>query len=254
MIDRKSREELTRAIEEYLGDEISAFDFDERINNIETEDESVSELILALWFFYGDCKDHHVVLEKPEWDYFQRILLFLRTDYSIADRYREIKKKKKDWTQLVALVALIVQASIILYDSNLLISTLFAGGLISIPVWMRRNEIKKELVPPEDRKQSDWLQLKLYPFSGYSDIALAKKKTGFVKESYPSMLVGRRIRSEVEEKLLLLDSTLRVWFLLHFIFSPIVLLVECFSISDSITESPNKAVVSTPLRAPRSTA
>src|SRR5205085_2557818 len=66
-------------------DRTTAFAFDERIGEIaaESEDQTVRDVVEALWYHYDDCKDHQVVLSKTEWDYFQRLMLVLESDSAI---------------------------------------------------------------------------------------------------------------------------------------------------------------------------
>lgn len=71
MIDRAARDEVILAIEDYLDDRIMAFEFDDRLQQVESRDETVTEVIHAVWGLYDDCKDHKVHLTKPEWDFLQ---------------------------------------------------------------------------------------------------------------------------------------------------------------------------------------
>ena len=84
MIDRSARDQVISAFEAYLDDQITAFEFDERLQEIESGDRTVNEVIRAAWFHYDDCTDHKVHLSKPEWDYFQRLLLILASDAELS--------------------------------------------------------------------------------------------------------------------------------------------------------------------------
>ena len=37
----------------------------------------------ALWCHYDDCTDHKVVLSKPAWDYFHRLMLLVKSDAEV---------------------------------------------------------------------------------------------------------------------------------------------------------------------------
>jgi hypothetical protein len=80
MTDRTARDEVMTAFVEFLDDRITAFDFDERLGSIQSRDRTVNEVIGAAWSHYDDCTDHNVILTKAEWDYFQRLMLILRSD------------------------------------------------------------------------------------------------------------------------------------------------------------------------------
>ena len=77
MIDRLSRNKIIDAIKKYMGEEISAFEFDDLLWEINTEDKTAQEIISLLWYYYDDCKDHKVVANKETWDLFNRLLLLL---------------------------------------------------------------------------------------------------------------------------------------------------------------------------------
>jgi hypothetical protein len=84
MIDCAARNEVIAAFEAYLDDTITAFEFDDRLQEIDSEDRTVNEVVRAAWFHYDDCVDHKVHLSKQEWDYFQRLLLILRSDAELS--------------------------------------------------------------------------------------------------------------------------------------------------------------------------
>ena len=58
MVDRAARDKVISAFEAYLDDQITAFEFDDRLQEIASEDLTVNEVIHAAWFHYDDCKDH----------------------------------------------------------------------------------------------------------------------------------------------------------------------------------------------------
>lgn len=235
MVDRKARNRLGEVIDDYLEERIMAFEFDEQINSNDTQDESVLELTGALWCFYDDLEDHQVVLGKQEWNFFQRILLFLKTDNEISDKYSCEFRSISDWTQWIALAALVIQILLlVLYFDHVLFIVLM-GGFISLPIELRRMHLQKLLISPEERKAGEWMDLNFYPFSSTLEMLRAARKTGFRKQPYPERLTGRRIRSEYMEDVITVNSNIYEWWF-HFIFSPFKLLSECSKISALATK------------------
>jgi hypothetical protein len=98
MIDRAARDKVIATFEAYLDDRITAFEFDDRLQDIDSEDRTVNEVVHAAWFHYDDCKDHKVHLSKPEWDYFQRLLLILRSDAELSSS----EKRRWSWDHAIA--------------------------------------------------------------------------------------------------------------------------------------------------------
>lgn len=240
MIDTKSREELASVVEDYLDDRISAFTFDQRIHEIETCDDSVSALVANLWSFYDDCKDHKAVLNKVEWDFMQRVLLFLRTDNEIADSFDANARHARDWSQWLALSLLLAQVVLLIVDFSFLISVCLIGAIASYLIFLRRESLEKKLFSKEERTRSYWLETAYYPFTGYGEIAQAVKTTGFRKARYPKRLLGRRIRSWMECKFMDNIHLPLTRILLYVLFSPLILLYQCFPVSDRISSVHNE--------------
>lgn len=87
---REDRDELIAILNRYLDEEISAFEFDEQLADLDerTEDETVCSAITSLCFFYDDITDHKVVAGKEAWDFFQRLLLLLKSDFVLEEQSR----------------------------------------------------------------------------------------------------------------------------------------------------------------------
>ena len=72
------RESLSALIQAFLAGEITAFEFDERLDPYrDSNDPVIRHVVEAVWYHYDDCHDHLVCLSKSQWDYFQRLLLVL---------------------------------------------------------------------------------------------------------------------------------------------------------------------------------
>lgn len=69
-------------MESYMGEEIGAFEFDDRLFELYgSKDDTVRSIAFDLWNFYDDGKEHKITATKGEWDYFNRITILngLRT-------------------------------------------------------------------------------------------------------------------------------------------------------------------------------
>jgi len=189
MIDRAARDEVIAAFEAYLDDQITAFEFDGRLQDIECEDRTVNEVIHAAWFHYDDCTDHKVHLSKPEWDYFQRLLLILRSDAELSSS----EEKRWSWDHALAwfaLVGFIGIAMIAGWGWHLLLWAI-PFGIISvlISVYRRRQE-------PDPRPD----EIACVPFDSFAQIRQFRQVIPeFVKRRYRREIGQRTIRGEAEE-------------------------------------------------------
>src|SRR5512141_1226431 len=102
MLSRFDRDALAEAINRYLREEITAFALNEAVSGIgaKSKDETVKQVVAMLWYHYDDVDDHKVVATKGEWDFFQRLLLVLKSD---ADIVAETGERR--WTARQAVAA-----------------------------------------------------------------------------------------------------------------------------------------------------
>ena len=211
MFSRYDRDRLVEVINRYLNEELTAFKLDEALSEIgtKTKDKTVEQVVQLLWCHYDDVEDHKVVATKEEWDYFQRLLLILKSDAEIVQETGERK-----WTarQAVAAVCLVLFGLAVAktgFGYHLLVVTM-PLGLVSMLLshWRSRDEA---------RRLHD--QTALMPFGSVSELlSLRRKVRNFVKARYPARLGSRQIRGPV--------SAAAMW--LHFgavwlIFSPVAL-------------------------------
>jgi hypothetical protein len=225
MLDRPARAELINAISDYLGDRVTAFAFDEHINEIahQTEDKTVRDIVSALWFHYDDCRDHNVVLAKEEWDYFQRLMLVLASDSEIHT------SSARCWSlhQAVAFAALACFGVLVLgfHVNYCLVALPF--GVLSISL----SRVHK----PSERQPGE-TDIALTPFDSFSEIRNALRRTpAFRKRRFPQSLVGRRIRGPVAARLVTVPA-----YILWLVAAPVVLLFQV--LPDSRTELHVRAV------------
>ena len=215
MVDRKDRNDLVIAINRYLGEEISAFHFDDEIFAIcdRTEDPTVQSIVQTLWLFYDDCKDHKVVASKLGWDFFQRALLVLQSDGEIEET------RQSQWTvrQAIAGAGLVPFGVAVLAVGVgyhvFLVCVPF--GVISMVLarWHARAE--------EEQLRDSWTA---FPFSSISEtLAVRRTVKDFSKARYPERLRDRTIRSRLMDHIVTLPASI-LWLL----FGPIGLLLQLF--------------------------
>jgi hypothetical protein len=231
-VDRDNRDRLVAAINRYLDGQTTAFQFDDEIFGIASDDPTVRHIVGAMWHFYDDCKDHKVQLSKEAWDYFPRLILVLQSDGHI-----EVGKRRRwGYTQLVALAALLLfvyGAGWLGLGMQLLVLSL-PFGMVSIAIssWRSRRAARK----------ADTNRLCLAPFSSFSElIALRRKVWRFRKPQYPAGMEPFNIRTPFENA--------RGWLQLYaawMFFSPLVLFFQALPITE--TRDPHHKLIAAKTR------
>ena len=214
VFSRYDRDALAEVINRYLTDGLTSFKFDDALSEISTrtKDETVKHVAGLLWSCYDDIEDHKVVASKEEWDFFQRLLLILKSDADIVE-----ETGKRIWTarQAVALVCLVVFAVVAAktgWGSHLFVATVPLGCVsVLLKLW------HSSLEEAQLRQQAP-----LVPFGSVAEMrSLRRKVHGFVKSRYPTQLGSRQIRGPVSEAFNWLHFVV-VWLL----FSPVALLLQ----------------------------
>lgn len=210
-LDRLHREMLIDAIDRYLHEELTAFQFDELIFDIhgKTDDETVKHVIDYLWLFYDDCDDHKVVLNRVSWNCIQRLRLLLKSDANLDFSEHHIWSR----SQIVAAAALLAFTWLACASgigSHLMIAAIPFGFVsIALSSWRRRLY----------RSAANWDET-LHPFTSISQLLwVGHGVSEFRKEKYPSHLATRRIRR---------TFGLPTWAQYPFwlLYSPVILLVQ----------------------------
>ena len=214
-VDRENRDRLAEAINRYLDEEITAFEFDEQISDIasDSNDRTVERIAHLLWEHYDDIEDHKVVLSKEEWDYFQRLLLLLRSDAHLRVKTRGV------WTsrQRLAAFGIAIFGFFLLelgWGWQLTWVTIPLGlGSMLLSFWRNRST---------PRPSKRWVALT--PFVSVAQmLAIRRRVSDFSKRQYPPHLKHRRIRTLAMEWL----QDLHRW-ACWLVFSPLVLLWQAF--------------------------
>ena len=192
-IDRENRDRLAETTRRFLAEEISAFEFDERIMDTRdhSHDPTLNAVVGSLWYFYDDLKDHTAALCKAEWDFIQRLLLILESDAQVH------VESRRYWTPaqfaaMLVLAAYVACAASLGFGYHLIIHSI-PFGLVSILLssWRRRYE--------RQFASSDPL---LDPFSSMSEIrAVRAAASGFRKQRFPPHLQDVSVRSKSEHRL-----------------------------------------------------
>lgn len=189
MIDRAARTELAEFIRAYLDERLTAFEFDDAIFDLETDDPTVNAVVDKLWYFYDDIKDHKVHATKEVWDEIQRYLLLLESDAELE------VKHLRSWTirQFIAgcaFVIFIVLAFQVGWHLTWPLGVLFS--VVSIPLffwsrWAFRKQCPQETVP----RTPD-----AFPFTSVAQLCRVRRRMpGFTKKLYPPELAQRKMKS-----------------------------------------------------------
>lgn len=214
MVDRSARDRLADAVEAFLAEDLGAFEFDDRINEIAvgTDDETVKEVAHLLWYHYDDCRDHTAALSRTEWDSIQRLLLVLRSGAVLATD----RGFQWGWRQAVAIAAMVafVGGLVLLgFGWQLLLVMVPLGGV---------SMLLAHFAEAGARSCKDGELVRLAPYSSVGEMLAAHRTVrAFRKRRYPDAMRERRIRGPVEAGLLWLFF--RVMWL---VFSPVVLLFQ----------------------------
>jgi hypothetical protein len=214
MFSRYDRDRLAEVIKRYLNEELTAFKFDEQLSQIAaaTKDETVEQVANLFWCHYDDIDDHKVVASKEEWDYFQRLLLILKSEADIVS-----ESGTRNWTvrQAVAAGSLAIFVVVLVktgFGSHLFLATA-PLGLVSMLLWHWRSWA-------EARRQHE--QAAMLPFGSLPELLSMRRNVGsFIKARYPMHLGSRQIRGPVGAAANWLHFALGLLF-----FSPVALMFQ----------------------------
>lgn len=216
IVDRASRDALAQLVEQYLDEKISAFQVHEAVERFySSPDATVRWVAAELWYFYDDCIDHLVVMQKPTWDLMQRFLLVLKSDRVIQTS----SERHWSWTQLLALAALVLLG----------LTTYQVGWgahlwIVAIPFGL----ISMGIARLNSRKQcAHAYQEIVYPFESIESLAATYRTTPFRKQRFPRQLEARQIRSRFSEAIVRMNT-----FLFWLVASPLMLALQSLPSSD----------------------
>ena len=200
-------------IRQFVNEQLTAFEFDDALEPFrDSSDPIVLFATEAVWHFYDDCDDHLVALEKPDWDYLQRLLLLLESDCRLERK----QSRLWSWSQFVAAAALIgfIWAALHLGWGRHLLIVSIPFGIVSIAISFLR---------PAPAQLDYPLASMICPFATLGDLRSAYESVAFTKQRYPKQLSNRRIRSQFMETFLWIHMCV-VWLIL----SPFPLAAQTF--------------------------
>jgi hypothetical protein len=213
MTNRTDRDLLISLLNQYISEEITAFELDEYLTELSynTNDKTVKIVSNFMWHFYDDVKDHTIVASKEEWDLFQRLVLLLESDEELI----EMISKKYTIRQMLSLGLLCIFFYAwwkFGYNLKLLITSMLLGGFsIIISAWKEKEEQGKDDIIRE-----------IFPFENLHHLMKTRKKiTGFKKKKYNRRLRRKSIRNPSMDMFMHLINML-AWL----VYSPIVLLFQ----------------------------
>jgi hypothetical protein len=223
MVDTEARTKPRQTVADYLYERIMAFEFDERLQAIadNTKDQTVQDVIQALWFTYDDVKDHKVVLGKETWDLIQRLMLVLASgaELKLSDESRRVWHVSQ--ALAVAALAAVGLTWYFLWHYWFFPCILGAASSIALHWWRERVACRLDLPDPSHA----------WPFQSPSVIRRVLRTTpGFRKLRFRPEVAQRRLRSRVLECVHWLPA-LALWC----VFSPLVLLLQCLPLRVSRT-------------------
>jgi hypothetical protein len=217
MIDRAARDKLIALINAFLDEEVTAFQFDDQLDDIEcgTKDETVWHVRIELWYHYDDLTNHLVVLEKVQWDYFQRLVLLLQSDAEIRTTTRW------HWSarQMIAVASLVLHG-LSVHRLGWILSLVVVGvplGFVSLALslWSGRSR-RKRPTPRFD----------LIPFASLGEIrTLRESMPDFRKRTYPPDLADR---NDFARRLESVTNTFISECMGRMLIEPLVLLSQAF--------------------------
>lgn len=220
MINRDARNRLADLIRRYLDEKIKAFEFDEALDEFrDSGDDAVRFVSETVWYHYDDCEDHFVVLSKPEWNFFQRLLLLLESNSTVT------LTRNRHWTPTQLLAAFLLAICLtIAYQTGIGEHLL----VFFIPFGFGSIVISRFRYPAEETGPYDAI---LTPFKSFHVLRITYKKTRFQKIRFPSQLITRTIRSPFANWFGLL-----YYYICWCMLSPFPLLLQCFPTSTDNVE------------------
>ena len=220
IVDRKARDIVAAEVRRFLNGETTAFAFDHAIYDVESDDPTVRDVVYCLWHHYDDCKDHTVTLSKPEWNYFQRLLLILESDRQIESETTRTWR----WSQLFAFVALLTFAVLVFqlgFGRHLLMVSIPFGVISMLIAYFRQRT-----------QQPDSSFVALTPFATFAELwDTYRDVEGFQKQRFRRELTDAQIRSEAMNRIMMIP-TLIAWL----IFAPLALLAQSLPERNSNTK------------------
>lgn len=227
MVDRKARDKVADALEKYLNDEITAFEFDNMLWEDESVDvdETLKDIRRVLWRYYDDLTDHKVVASEEDLDFFHRLLLMLRSNAEYA------VTKGRYWTvrngiAICCLLLIAGRAAWLGFEYPAGLSIMV--GLVSMALTFSRRWSE----PVQSSREKA-----MVPFDSVCELmAVRKSVPSFRKKRYPVHLQSRRHPTPFIDRLmyyLMCAISLPIYVSLWLLLSPVVLFLQAIPENES---------------------
>ncbi|MDZ4403555.1 hypothetical protein [Prosthecobacter sp.] len=229
MIDRVERDRMIVVIEGYLDDRITAFEFDKQLCPASNNDQMAAEIARLAWFHYDDCKDHHVVMTKEQWNLFQRFILLLKSDLEALPELPISTVKRWGWDHGLALVVCLLFVALACWVGwgPLLFLLALPFGVVSLMI----DRYRTGLEPVSNQRDPAF-----FPLNNFVQLSQLRRRTmDFEKRQYRQEISTRRIRDEAEQQL-----NCFMGYVFRLLFGPLMLLGQAFpstSIAAPVSES-----------------
>lgn len=204
---------MIQCIRSYMDDAIMSRELHDWIHMItsDSQDRTIRYVAHEMWGFYDDLKDHPIVVLKEEWDYLNRLLLLLESDYELNE---EKLCYTWHWSQALAAMAFVgfvFAAWRTGISPAFFFAWLVCGAVVCTVAWVNSRQ---------DARLNPLRKRALDPFPSIASLlAVRRSVPGFTRNRWQEWLSQREIRSKVSTAILYMNGTLAVLLL-----SPLILL------------------------------
>ncbi|WP_437200749.1 hypothetical protein [Planctomicrobium sp. SH664] len=215
-VEIPDRFKIAANIQRFLRSEITAFEFDELLDESRCSADPVVRYVAGIvWYFYDDCVDHRVALSRQGWGFLQRLLLILQSDCVV----------KKTSTRIWSVSQLCAGCCLLLIGTWCCLGGWrywpILAGIAGLAAWL----IAKFRPQPWSSADAPLAEA-IYPFASFTDLHDAYDSARFIKERFPPEVGERRIRNG---NIMFGQRALRVMAFLFY--GPIALLLQTFPVT-----------------------
>jgi hypothetical protein len=187
MIDRAARDRVRRAIDDFLDERTTNFEFEARLEEIDSDDRTVNMVAFLLWHFYDDLREHRVCLDKAGWDAMQRISLLLQSDLHAEQKVTR-RSHASQWIALGMIAMIAAMGFIAGWPFAWLAGVLTSPVYFVLRAW--REEASETLHP--------LVRQDIWPFGSFGIMRIARTQAAtFRKRQFRREIGGRKIHSEL---------------------------------------------------------
>ncbi len=176
MVDRDQRDRLAALIRRYLAGEVRSYGFRDQLAEFkDSSDSAVGFVAKQEWCFYGDTEDIPAYLSKAEWDFTQRLLLLLESNF-VVRKTVSVQWSVSQWLTLLTLLSFLWIGYQQGWSDYFFVLMIPFGLVPAAIIWVGR----ESLPGPFDRI--------LFPFANITELKSACQSLGFRKVRYPERM------------------------------------------------------------------